>query len=130
MSKKPRKPTVRRPKRPAVDEFGRTPLWWAAMEGDLKELRRLLANGAEPNVGDSERLTPLSVAAVWGHAEAIELLLQHGADPNLVDCNGTSPLQKVAAETGLVRGKEGHDRAVELLLAAGADPDHKNKWGA
>ena len=74
MPKKPRKPTVRRPKRPAADEDGRTPLWFAAVDNDLKQLRRLLANAAEPNVGDSERRTPLSVAASWGYAEAVELL--------------------------------------------------------
>src|SRR5215470_4789325 len=116
MPKKPKKPTVRRPKRPAVDDEGRTPLWHAAADNDLRQLRRLLANKAEPNVGDSERLTPLYIAAYNGHAEAVELLLQHGADPNLVDCNGTSPLHEAVGEASVVRGTEGHRRAVELLL--------------
>jgi hypothetical protein len=121
---------ARRRTQPAVDREGRTPLWHAAADNDLRQLRRLLKAGAEPNVGDLERLTPLYIAAYNGHAEAVELLLQHGADPNLVDCNGTAVLQLAAHETSIVRGTPGHRRVVELLLANGADPDHENKWGA
>jgi hypothetical protein len=104
------------------DKYGDSPLWYAAAENDLKKLRKLLAAGADPNVGDSERITPLYVAAIRGHAEAVELLLRHGADPNLVDCNDTAALQLVTYE--------GHREVVALLLEHGADPDHRNKWGA
>jgi ankyrin repeat protein len=54
------------------------PLGKAAVEGDLTELKRLLAQ--DPSVTD--RQTALMWAARFGQPEAISLLVKNGADPN------------------------------------------------
>lgn len=112
------------------DEYGLTALSRAVIANDLKALREALEGGAEPNVGNGERVTPLYMAAVNGHAGAVELLFQHGADPNLVDANGTAALQLAAYRASGASATDEHRRIIELLLAHGADPDHKNKAGA
>jgi hypothetical protein len=123
--KQPKKPLHLR-----VNELGRSPLWDAAFSGDLRTVQRYLDAGADPNIGDFERMTPLYIAAYYAHLEAVKLLLEHDADPNLVDCNGVPPLQPVTHQAGLVSGTDQHLAFVDLLLRHGADPDHKNKWGA
>lgn len=112
------------------DEYGLTALSRAVIADDLKALRKVLEGGADPNVGNGERITPLYMAAVTGHADAVELLLRHGADPNLVDANDTAALQLAAYIASGASATDDRRRVVELLLAHGADPDHRNKAGA
>ncbi|MDR2945578.1 MAG: ankyrin repeat domain-containing protein, partial [Candidatus Adiutrix sp.] len=65
------------------DEFGMTPLHWAAWRGDAKSCVLLLAAGA-PADGPNEydKLTPLFHAANLGGAPALAALLE-SASPNL-----------------------------------------------
>jgi ankyrin repeat protein len=60
------------------DDFGYTPLHWAAMYGckDVAEL--LLTKGAEVNAKDEDGETPLHWAARHGHKDVVELLRRHG----------------------------------------------------
>lgn len=125
-----KKPKAKAKKLLKPDKYGETALWNAAAGNDLKKLRKLLEGGAEPNVGNSERLTPLFIAACMGHADAVELLLRHGADPNLVDSDGSAALHSVTHGSSVVSGKDGQRAVVKLLLEHGADPDHENKWRA
>src|SRR5262249_24178118 len=104
-----------------TDAGGRSPLWYAAMEEDVKTVKRLLKAGADPNIGDNERATPLSIAAYYGQLEAVKLLLANKADPNLADGNDTPPLHWAVVNK--------HAEVAALLLRAGAFPDHRNKWG-
>jgi ankyrin repeat protein len=52
-----------------VDRAGRTPLHYAAADGNLAEVRRLLAEGASPGAADDDGRTPLHFAAQGWHVE-------------------------------------------------------------
>jgi ankyrin repeat protein len=54
--------------------FGNTLLHSAAASGDIGEVRRLLAAGANPRIRNREGQTPLRVAAILGHLDVYGLL--------------------------------------------------------
>lgn len=61
----------------------RTPLEKAAQAGDLLEVQRLLASGADPNNRGGAYGSPLNSAALRDHnAEVIRTLIAAGANPN------------------------------------------------
>ncbi len=86
----------------------------AVRSGNLSEVNRLLASGADVNAGDELGSTPLLDAAWSGNADIVRVLLQHGADVNAVHRQAGSTALEYAVLTGRVA-------AVKLLLAAGAD---------
>jgi glutaminase len=82
-------------------------LTWAASQGDLDEVRALLARGVAPGTADYDGRTPLHLAAAEGQAEIVRYLLTAGADPAPVDRWGGTPLSD--AEAG------GHTHSAALL---------------
>ncbi|MFD4433592.1 ankyrin repeat domain-containing protein, partial [Nocardia sp. NPDC058497] len=62
-----------------LDEWGRTALHYAAMEGDLETITRLLV-AEDVNLPDIHGWTPLHFAAQEANPAAIERLLDAGAD--------------------------------------------------
>ena len=67
-------------------------LTWAASQGDLNEVRALIATGIEPGTADYDGRTPLHLAAAEGQTEVVRYLLAAGADPAPVDRWGGTPL--------------------------------------
>ena len=57
------------------DPFGNTLLHGAVVSGDVEEVQRLLAAGADPEIANRDGRTAVQVAALFGHSE-IERLLQ------------------------------------------------------
>jgi ankyrin repeat protein len=108
---------------PENDEFGRSPIHYAAANGDAAEVARLLAAGADAAARDAVRFTPLHFAAQEQHPEVIELLLAAGADLQATDRWGNTPLWRA------IFTAHGDPAASILLLAAGADPDVANHTG-
>jgi hypothetical protein len=98
---------------PGSDRFGRTELWWAARDGRIDTVKRLMAAVENPNARDMDGQGPLHAAARGGHAAVVELLLTYGADPNLRDRYGTTPLH-VGVEAA-------HAHTARLLLNGGSD---------
>jgi ankyrin repeat protein len=106
------------------DSFGRSPLNWAARNGQIDMVRYLLSRHqtVDPDSRDKHGRTPLSVAAENGHVAIMQLLFDQGsvnADP--ID----RPLQ-----TPLTRAAEyGHVAAVQLLLARDdVNPNSMDKY--
>ena len=62
-----------------MDIGGRTPLHYAALEGDVDRVTRLLAEGLDPNASDAQGFVPLQFAAQEYHPEVVEILLRGGA---------------------------------------------------
>ena len=94
------------------DANGATPLMAAALYGDAALVTRLLAGGADPNVGNSAGATALMWAAP--DPDKMRRLLDAGADPNARSDNRRSPLSITAGIAGAVP-------ALKLLLDYGAD---------
>ena len=94
----------------------------AAREGNLKEVRRQLAWGANANKRNFfTRDTLLIEAADNGHVDMVKLLIENGADVNLKGEAWYGPLHAAAAN--------GHIEVVKILLENGADVNifHQNK---
>src|SRR5262249_25500685 len=90
----------------------------AAVFGEVKEAKALIAKGADVNAHDYADATPLSYAVRSGNRKigdtrVIELLLANGANPNItVSCRLTPLMYAV---------HRGDGKVVMLLLDSGAD---------
>ena len=104
------------------------PLIVAAKKGDLDEVKKLLAEGADVNVKDIAENTPLLAAAENNNTELLKILLDAGAEVNVRNTylsymqsgemikfsdRGKSPLFLAVAR--------GNVEAVKLLLDKGAE---------
>jgi glutaminase len=67
-------------------------LTWAASQGDLTEVRALIATGVEPGAADYDGRTPLHLAAAEGQLAVVRYLLAAGAAPQPEDRWGGTPL--------------------------------------
>jgi ankyrin repeat protein len=90
----------------------------AVRRGDVQEVARLLAAGADPNVKDLDGHAPLHIAAEQCRADLAELLLKHGADPNVRDAYGRTPLHRAACLD-----------VADLLIRHGADVNARDGEG-
>ena len=97
------------------------PIHDASRNGDVAEVKRLLASGADVEARDKYGQTPLHIASYHGHAEVAKRLLSSGADMNAPrprDLN--TPLH--------LASYNGHVAMVGILLAAGAYMKATNKY--
>ena len=65
-------PAIRKPN--MQGPFGNTLLHSAVLTGDIREVERLLAAGADPRIANREGHTPLRVAALLGHDDIYRVL--------------------------------------------------------
>ncbi|UCC80575.1 MAG: ankyrin repeat domain-containing protein [Candidatus Zixiibacteriota bacterium] len=76
----------------AKNPDGMTPLNHASYLGKGKIVKKLLALGADADIGDNENSQPIQIAAAGGHNDVIGILLEHGVDINARDDNGMTAL--------------------------------------
>jgi ankyrin repeat protein len=95
------------------DDDGRTPLMWAARNGNKHTVKLLLSTGkVDVDAKDNNGKTALIAGASAGQKETVELLLSTGkVDINAKDNNGWTAL--IASAAG------GRKETVELLLSTG-----------
>ncbi len=106
---------------PASRPDGSTPLQWAVFEGNIPEVKRLLAAGADPRVTNDYGVDAIQLAADESNTELIRLLLKAGANPNSVNQDGETVLHLVA--------RSGNLDAARLLVNAGALVDPRERFG-
>jgi ankyrin repeat protein len=109
--------------RPGVDRMGRTPLHYAALDGDAERVRKLLASGLTSDAADDNGWTPLHFAAQSNAAAVTDLLLKAGASVEMRDAHGNTPLFTA------VFNSRGKGEIVQLLRNCGADPYAQNNHG-
>jgi ankyrin repeat protein len=115
-----------RPKRivrPGVDEYGRTPLHYAASEGNADEVSKLLRDGANPNAADDSGWTSLHFAAQASSAAVTSLLLAAGANIEAKDAFGNTPLWRAVFDS------KGNGAVIRVLREAGASATNANNHG-
>jgi uncharacterized protein len=95
-------------------------LHWAAYRNDLDAVKRLLAEGADPNAVNRFGVTPLHEAATIGNAAMLEALLDAGGDANAAFGEGETVLMTAA--------RAGDTASVKTLLAHGGKPDATENW--
>jgi ankyrin repeat protein len=106
-----------------ADEYGITPLMWAARAGALGAMTALIDAGADVNARDTHnRWTPLLHAIHTHAARAVAMLLDRGADANLPAPGGLTPL--------LMAADDPEPGMVTVLLAHGADARAEGPGGA
>ena len=88
-------------------------LTWAASQGDLNEVRALIATGVKPDTADYDGRTPLHLAAAEGQLEVVRYLLAAGAVPRPTDRWGGTPLSDAEAS--------GHAEIAALLRRQAAE---------
>jgi len=97
-------------------------LYNAAKAGDEETIRRLLAQGINPDLKNPRNVSPLWMAAAHGNSSVVGLLLDTEAvDINSRSISGRSPIFWAAAG--------GYEDVVELLLERGANPDIADEDG-
>ncbi|WP_233419014.1 ankyrin repeat domain-containing protein [Rickettsia tamurae] len=73
------------------NNYGLTPLHYAAGEGNKELLAFLLEKNIDVNIKNEQRLTPLHCAAFSKESEIIKILLQSGSEIDPVDGYGAPP---------------------------------------
>jgi ankyrin repeat protein len=99
-------------------------LLFGVVQGDLPQVRRILARGVDVNRRNEVGVTPLIHAAIGPNAvaaESVRLLIEAGAEVDRAEDYGSTPLMYAVTR--------GNDEAASCLLAAGADPNAKSHTG-
>ncbi|MEI6559689.1 MAG: ankyrin repeat domain-containing protein [Rhodospirillaceae bacterium] len=97
-------------------------LFDAAASGDLDEVKRLIAKGADVNAISKGGGTLLHWAADGGHVEIAMFLIAKGADVNAGNKVSGTPLHCAAAS--------GHITVAKFLVTNGADVNAVNHFGS
>jgi ankyrin repeat protein len=108
--------------RPGVDRLGRIPLHYAAADGNVQEVARLLNEGTDVNAQDDKGWSPLHFAAQANSSDVASLLISVGAKVDVADVNGNTPL------AGAVFNSRGDGKLIDVLRRAGADPHKVNNY--
>ncbi|EAT48570.1 AAEL000447-PA [Aedes aegypti] len=67
-----------------IDDYGRTPLYYAVTIPQKETAKLLLERGANVNFQDATKRTPLQTALEFNNKEMVQLLLEHHADIGLL----------------------------------------------
>ena len=103
-------------------ENGMTRLAWAAYDGRLEDVKRLVASGADPDLVDGiHKCSPLHWAIVQKHEDVALYLVEKGVHLNGVDEEQRTPL--LQAVVGNLQ------KTAEVLIKSGAELNSVNRHG-
>ena len=76
----------------APNEYGETPIYWAACFGHTEIVKILCTLTANPNAPDEYGETPIHMAACKGHTKIVKILAPLTDNPNTPDEDGVTPI--------------------------------------
>lgn len=94
-------------------------LCWAASQGDLQEVKHLIAAGVDPNEADYDGRTAMHLAASEGHKHVVEYFMCQNVHLTPKDRWGGTPLDDAK--------REGHSPLIELLAPFRAEELRETK---
>lgn len=97
------------------DNYGRTPLFWAAIRGHRDVVKFLLDHGAQIDSKDRSNLTALHIAVTGDQKDVVSLLLDRGAQIESKAKYGDTPLIRAIQVNS--------EEIIKLLLERGARVD-------
>ena len=106
-----------------LDRSGRSVLHYAALENNVQETERLIAQGEQLDVQDQRGFTPLHFAAQEFSVEVAELLLNSDASVDPKNSFGNTPLFVA------VFNSKGRGEMIAILRRYGANPLISNQSG-
>ncbi len=112
-----------------VDGAGGSRFIAAVQIGHYREARRLIRDGADPNMPDPSGWGAVHFATLGGDWEMLSLLLEHGADPRARTGRSLTALH-VAATHAASGGEACDGRGIRVLVAAGLDVDIRGRRDA
>ena len=103
----------------------------AILAGEMKEVRRSLESGTDPNqpISDERGGYPLHFA-VNSSIEIIQMLIEHGADVNVKDAKGRTPLHIVAASKPTIHGHIHGRESKKFINTRGVEEYQVNKYSS
>src|SRR5688572_4377506 len=104
----------------AAEADGTTALHWAAHNGDVELVQRLIRAGANVKAVNDYGATPMSEAAVLADPRLLAALLEAGANVESPNADGQTALMLVARTSRV--------DAAQLLLKHGANVNAVEKW--
>ena len=112
------------------DADGRTPLSWAAFRGDFRCVRKLLLNGASPDIPARDGCIPLHMAARAGSLPCVKLLVRYGSRVDHQDhCGNTALHYSCKRERQGSCFRKNYLRCAECLLQSGSKVDAQDCTG-
>ena len=73
-------------------------LLYLAKDGNIREIRRALAQGWSINFSDYDSRTALHIASAEGHFEIVKYLVNHGASLLIKDYFGNTPYDEAKSK--------------------------------
>ncbi len=105
----------------AIDDDGKTPLHFAAVNGHLPVVQYLCEQGADKEARDDSGRTPLYQAAFNCHLPVVQYLYEQGADKEARNEYDHTPLLWAAVN--------GHLPVVQYLCEQGANKEARGEYG-
>lgn len=103
------------------DQYGQTPLHWAAIKNDLEVLKVLVKKNANLNAKNEFGNSALHLAVDHKSDHALQILIEEKANINITNDGNETPLHNAAFD--------GKIDIVKILLANGANTEVKDELG-
>ncbi|KAI0856242.1 ankyrin repeat-containing domain protein [Xylaria cubensis] len=141
-----------------ADAFGRSPLHWAVITGNVNAVEALIEYGASTTCVDKQQMTPLHAVFLAPSSVQVQcgrLLVDAGADVDALDAWERTPIRIAAGfnsisleflsmlvqkgadidrrdiygQSPLLKSIQGRKEATQLLLYHGADEEARDEYG-